>query len=76
MCKIFLLEDDKELKESIEEVLDLQGFEIESFFDGEKACSGVEDKNFDLYIIDINVPKYNGIDVMKYIKGIKYIQKF
>jgi len=75
MSKIFLLEDDKDLNESIKEALNLIGFEVKGFFDGEEASNAVMSEDFDFYIIDINVPKFNGIEVMKYIKEIKQDSK-
>lgn len=65
--KIFLLEDDYSLNETIKEMLELNYYEIHSFYDGEIAYNNIMD-NYDLYILDINIPSIDGIELLKSIK--------
>lgn len=68
MKKIFLLEDDYSLNETIKEMLEDDGFLVNSFYDGQKAFDNVA-SNYFLYIFDINVPNIDGIDVLKKVKN-------
>ncbi len=65
--KIFLLEDDYSLNETIKEMLELSCHEIDSFYDGEIAYNNIT-YNYDLYILDINIPSIDGIELLKSIK--------
>ena len=65
--KIFLLEDDYSLNETIKEMLELNYHEIDSFYDGEVAYNNIA-HNYDLYILDINTPSIDGIELLKLIK--------
>lgn len=65
--KIFLLEDDYSLNETIKEMLELNYHEIDSFYDGEVAYNNIA-YNYDLYILDINAPSLDGIELLKFIK--------
>ena len=65
--KIFLLEDDYSLNETIKEMLELNCHEIDSFYDGEVAYNNIT-YNYDLYILDINAPSLDGIELLKLIK--------
>ncbi len=65
--KIFILEDDYVLNQSIKESLELEGYIVDSFYDGEEALDNI--LNFyDLYILDINVPFTQGTEILEYIK--------
>ena len=65
---ILLIEDDITLNDTIAEYLKFKGDDIESLEDGDKAIEIIDSKVFDLYIIDINIPNINGLDLLKYIR--------
>jgi DNA-binding response OmpR family regulator len=67
--KIFLLEDDYSLNETIKEMLEMNNHKIISFYDGEVAYKNIFN-NYDLYILDINIPSLNGLEILKSIKNI------
>lgn len=65
--KILLLEDDTALNRAIKKVLELDSNnKVESFFDGKTVLS-VLDYPYDLYIMDVNVPNINGLDLLRVI---------
>jgi DNA-binding response OmpR family regulator len=63
--KIFLLEDEIMLKESIQEYLEAIGHQVISCVDGEKAMAMLQEENFDLLILDINVPGVDGLTLLE-----------
>lgn len=63
--KILLLEDDELFAETLEDFLDDEGFEVHLASDGEKALELNYQTNYDLYLLDINVPKINGLELLK-----------
>lgn len=67
--KIFLLEDDYSLNETIKEMLEINNHKITSFYDGEVAYENIFN-SYDLYILDINIPSLNGLEILKSIKNI------
>lgn len=66
--KALLIEDDIQLNTTIKKFLELQNFDVLSSFDGENAIGCIDDNIFDIYIIDINLPNINGLDIAKYIR--------
>ncbi len=66
--KIFLLEDDFSLNRLITNALDDRGFFVTSVKDGYEAMTQVLNSKFDLYILDINVPGFNGHEVLEQIR--------
>ncbi|WP_428737128.1 response regulator transcription factor [Sulfurimonas sp.] len=69
--KILLLEDEVMLNESICEYLQSFGHVVESFFDGKEAFETMQKWNFDLYILDINVPQIDGLSVLEELHKLK-----
>ena len=67
--KILLLEDDTLLNEIIEEFLEELGHEVVSTFDGQEAIETIYEHNFDLLLLDVNVPSLNGFDLLKSLKN-------
>lgn len=66
--RVLLLEDDAVLSLEIKKYLSDYQFECEAVFDGELFLKLSKQKTFDVYILDVNVPKMNGIDVCKQIR--------
>lgn len=67
--KIFLLEDDYSLNEAIKEIIELENHTVLNFHDGETAFNNISNE-FDLYILDINIPNISGLEILKNIKAI------
>ncbi len=65
--KIFLLEDNKKLNESIKKRLKLKGYTVTSCCDGSHAMDKITD-GYSCFILDINVPNVNGIEILKKIR--------
>ncbi len=66
--KILLLEDDFMLADILYHHLKELSYEVLHVDDGAKALEEASANTFDLMILDINVPKINGIDVIKSIR--------
>ena len=67
--KILLIEDDSILNETITDYLKLKDNEVINLEDGTDAINVIDKSNFDLYIIDINIPHVNGLEIVKYIRN-------
>jgi len=65
---ILLIEDDPILNETIADFLKLNGNSVVSLTDGGKAIDVINDAEFNLYIIDINIPHINGLEIVKHIR--------
>lgn len=61
MSKILVCDDDKEIVEAIEIYLTQEGHEILKAYDGQEALHILNEKKVDLLIIDVMMPKLDGI---------------
>ncbi len=62
--KILLLEDDIMLRNAIRKFLTLQGHDVATFKEGLAAQDAILENFYDLLLLDINVPKLNGLDLL------------
>lgn len=63
--KILLLEDELMLQSSVFEYLDTLGYKVNCFSDGKDAQNDLENNEYDLLILDINVPNIDGLNIVK-----------
>lgn len=66
--KILYVDDDAALREIVRDQLTSQGFFLDEAEDGSAAIKKLESGDFDLMLLDINMPNKSGIDVLKFIK--------
>ena len=66
--KILLLEDDFTLSKEIVSFFDSKSFQCYPFYDGSLLVKKYKPNDYDLIILDINVPGKNGIEVCKAIR--------
>ena len=65
--KILLLEDNVALNRAITKLLNKDEHQVNSFYSGADVLNCMELFTYQLYILDINVPDVNGLDVLKFI---------
>jgi len=70
MYKVLLVEDDIQLAKIIKKILESKGFDVVLVTDGIDALETIKKNYFDLYLIDINIPKISGLELVRYIREI------
>ncbi|MDD2266859.1 response regulator transcription factor [Sulfuricurvum sp.] len=64
--RLLLLEDDVILKDSIEEFLSAQNYNVDSFENSEDAYDAIFSVDYDLLLLDVNIPgEFNGFSLRK-----------
>lgn len=66
--KILVVEDNLELNNTLTEILELNGYLIDSVYDGEQALEYINLYEYDLIILDIMLPKIDGYRVCQIIR--------
>ena len=69
MRKILLLEDDELFSSSLQDFLSEFGYMVDIASDGEEALEFSYKNLYDLYLFDINVPKIDGITLLKELRS-------
>lgn len=63
--KILLAKDERSLSSALVTILKYNNFSVDTCYDGLEALSFFNVNNYDLVILDIIIPKLNGLDVLK-----------
>ncbi|HEY4475131.1 MAG TPA: response regulator [Candidatus Paceibacterota bacterium] len=66
---ILIVDDDKDFCEVLAAKFKASGFDVASAYDGDEAIKRVEELMPDLVIMDVNMPRLNGVEAMVKIKG-------
>lgn len=66
--KILVVEDDQFLREFYQELLADQGYLVDVASDGELALQKIRTQDYDLVLLDIMMPKKDGIGVLSDLK--------
>ena len=67
--KILVVDDEKPISDIIKFNLEKEGYEVVTAYDGEEALEKVESENPDLIILDLMLPKIDGLEVAKRVRA-------
>ncbi len=67
--KILLVEDDELASELIYTFLNESGFEVKPVFTATDCIAQIQHEHFDLIILDISLPDFNGFEVLKSVRN-------
>jgi len=68
LSKLLLLEDDLLFGETLVDLLEEAGYDVSHCVNGQEALDSTFKTNFDLYILDINVPLIDGVSLLKELR--------
>ena len=66
--KIALVEDDRNILTSVSIALESEGFSVDTYTDGDDALRGLSQKPADLAILDIKMPRMDGMELLLKIR--------
>ena len=67
--KILIVEDEEMIADIISAGLTRTGYQCECVYDGAEAAGLLEEKRYDLILLDIMLPGADGYELMEYIKN-------
>ena len=66
--KIALVDDDRNILTSVSMALKAEGYEVNTYNDGEEGYNGITDNPPDLAVLDIKMPRMDGMEVLQKIR--------
>ena len=61
---VLIIDDEAAIRESLETLLELEGYGVESAATGEDGLARIGERSFDLVLLDLALPDRNGIDLL------------
>jgi CheY-like chemotaxis protein len=71
LAKILLVDDSDENIFSLSKLLEIHGYNVKSAQSGSQALKEVWDSDYDLILLDVNMPEMNGYEVAETLKEVK-----
>ncbi len=68
MTRILIVEDDREIAKLVRDYLERAGFDTSVAADGDEALIAARNGNPDLIVLDLGLPKRDGLDVIREIR--------
>src|SRR6266705_487548 len=66
---ILIIDDEAGIRESLQTLLELEGYDVETAANGEQGIARLGDRSFDLVLLDLALPDRNGIDLLAEIRA-------
>jgi DNA-binding response OmpR family regulator len=67
--RVLITEDEPNIAESLTFILNREGYDVSTVFDGEAALQRLRSDPPDIMILDVMLPKLNGFEVLKLVKA-------
>lgn len=65
MSNILIIDDEKAIRKTLSEILSYEGYKIDEAGDGEEGLKKLKEKEFDVVLCDIKMPKIDGIEFLE-----------
>ena len=66
--KILVVDDEKLIVKGIKFSLEQEGWEVDTAYDGEEALNCVKNNKYDVMLLDVMLPKYDGLQVCQLVR--------
>ncbi|MBE6022820.1 MAG: response regulator transcription factor [Cellulosilyticum sp.] len=66
--RILVVDDEKLIVKGIKFSLEQEGWMVDTAYDGEEALNAVKNNKYDAMILDVMLPKYNGLEVCQLVR--------
>lgn len=70
MSNILIVDDEKAIRKTLSEILSYEGYKIDEAGDGEEGIRKFRDKEYDVILCDIKMPKMDGIEFLDRAKDL------
>lgn len=71
MKKLLVVDDDKQMRLDLSEILSMEGYDVDSAGSGEEALELIKRDGYDIVISDLKMPGMSGMELLAHVKQLK-----
>lgn len=64
--RLLVVDDEETMRRSLADILRLEGYQVQTAADGEAAMALIEQEAFDLVLLDLKMPRVDGLEVLRF----------
>ena len=65
MPTILVVDDEASIRRTLQEILEYEDYDVEQASDGEEALEAIRSTPYDLVLLDVKMPKLDGMEVLR-----------
>ena len=69
MPTILVVDDEPSIRRTLREIFEYEDFDVEEAVDGEEALQKMRENQYDLVMLDVKMPKRDGLEVLQIVRG-------
>ena len=70
-ARALVVDDEREIRETLAEILELDGFSVDLAENGARALERARDTDYDLVLSDINMPAMDGMELYRQLRRLR-----
>jgi DNA-binding NtrC family response regulator len=68
---ILVVDDERNIRNNLRMVLEAEGYKVDTASNGDDALLRVREGRYDIVFVDIQMPKMDGLELLRYLRGLK-----
>ena len=69
--RILVVDDERNIRNNLGMVLEAEGYKVDTASNGDEALGRVKEGRYDLVFVDIQMPKMDGLELLRYLRGLR-----